>query len=114
MPPFLQVVAWSSVANMTAALTKPALSPSLPAGTFINDFPQQDLLPRVVPRKAGNIFPFRKCAITPRRMSLCLDESDLVRLRFRRADALSACHAPDYPRQDRRISWDENMTSLMW
>ena len=45
MPPFLQVVAWSSVANMTAALTKPALSRLLRPVSFINDVPHQDLQP---------------------------------------------------------------------
>lgn len=53
MPPFLQVVTWSSVANMSAAVTKPALSlllrPQPSAATIL--FRLLDL--RIVPRKQG-------------------------------------------------------------
>ena len=96
MPPFLQVVAWSSVANMTAALTKPALSRLLRPVSFINDFPHQDLPPalcasqgreyssvlQVLPHIKEDVFMLRRqrsgaAQIPARRRPACLPRAEL-------------------------------------
>ena len=101
VPPFLQVVTWSPVADMTAATTKRVLShlvpPVLHHVHYFRVGLSESILVCAEPktyRHVAQLSPFSKEAC------VCRDDRDPVLFHSRRAGILPVCPAPDYLRQE--------------